>query len=314
MEFPTATAMKKAVAAFVMPEAREIVVYGNEVFVCGSCNVKEAKRSANDAKKKGFSMQTMPKHQQKCIHFQMCVRGHHFHESKSLVIKALRKRKVRHRSHCFLLHKYILLLHKYILTVIRVQRANTNYARSENGKRKGREATKRFAQKSKSDTAAPSSDAGAASSRVMTRGSLANALVREEVAVVKEVPPKHGPDTPTVGKGNRGVLTRAANARVREKVAVMKEVPPKHGPDTPTVGQGNIGVLTRAATIGRHATEFCEKKTAAPKGTSQTKQSAVHKVPGTPKTIPKNVSQVTTRRSAMGVVTRRKAMCGRKEA
>jgi hypothetical protein len=262
--------MKKAFVAFVMPEVREIVVYGNEVFVCGSCNVKEAKRSANDAKKKGFSMQTMPKHQQKCIHFQMCVRGHHFHESKSLVIKALRKRKVRHRSHCF-------LLHKYILTVIRVQRANTNYARSENGKRKGREATKRFAQKSKSDTAAPSSDAGAASSRVMTRGSLANARVREEVAVVKEVPPKHGPDTPTVGQGNRGVLTRAA-------------------------------------TIGRHATEFCEKKTAAPKGTSQTKQSAVHKVPGTPKTIPKNVSQVTTRRNAMGVVTRRKAMCGRKEA
>jgi hypothetical protein len=91
-EFPAAVTMTKAVKGFVMPEVRRIVVYGNEMFVCGAC-VKESdgdSKDDDDEKTVSFSLSKMRKHQSQ----PSCVRKCEYDEAKIKRQTILNNKKV----------------------------------------------------------------------------------------------------------------------------------------------------------------------------------------------------------------------------
>ncbi len=200
-----------------------------------------------------------------------------------------------------------------------LQKANKNYARSEKGKKKSREANNRFVQKKKNEssdiTSQPSTDTedevqteGAAQSRVMTRARLANERVQQEEASNESIDGQDEPSTDTEdevqaeGVARSRVMTRGrlANERVQQEMASNELID----------GQDNFGSHTRVTTR-RQATEQLQTKTAAAITAGLTKPNTLPMCPVKPKAAT-NVSQVTTRRKAMGVITRREAMGGKK--
>ena len=92
-EFPAAATMTKAVKGFVMPEVRRIVVYGNEMFVCGAC-VKESDGDSeddDDGKTVSFSLSKRRKHSVTAF---MCVRKCEYDEARIKRQTILNNKKV----------------------------------------------------------------------------------------------------------------------------------------------------------------------------------------------------------------------------